>query len=77
MNHTVGCPALKASEYEPKATNGFGDKKKKKGNGCLWKATCEVDCRGKNGFFKPQSCKMVHRAGKSFIALNTLFLCIR
>lgn len=47
LNHIAiaGCPFLKASDYEPTAENDFRDKK---GNSCLWKAMCEVDCRGNN-----------------------------
>ena len=51
VNHIAvsGCPALNVSECEAKDTKGF---REKKGNSCLWKATCEVDCRGENDCFK-------------------------
>lgn len=53
LNHIAiaGCPFLNTSEYEPRAINGLKQKKKNPSS-CLWKAMCEVDCRGGNDCYK-------------------------
>lgn len=62
-----GCPALNVSVCEPKDTQGFRDKK---GNSCLWKATCEVDCRGEKWLFQTHSLAKWYRRLEKVLLLS-------
>ena len=70
VNHIAisGCPALNVSECEPKDTKGFRDKK---GNSCLWKATCEVDCRGEKRLFQTHNLAKWYRRLEKVLLLST------
>lgn len=79
LNHIAiaGCPFLNTSEYEPRAINGLRQKKKKTLAAVYGKQCVKSIVGGEMIVINTQSCKMVHDAGKSFIALNMLFLCGR